>query len=57
MISPMPIMTSPQIKYNVAAQSTWLERLGFLAAQHPVWKTLAVWRSTVTWAQNDIQMQ
>ena len=34
LISPMPIMASPQIKCNVAAQSAWLEQLGTLAAQH-----------------------
>ena len=34
LISPMSIMTSPQIKCNGAAQSTWLEQLGTSAAQH-----------------------
>ena len=30
----MSIMASPQIKCNGAAQSTWLEQLRTLAAQH-----------------------
>ena len=33
LISSVPSLTSTQIKCNGAAQSTWLEQLGTLAAQ------------------------
>ena len=36
------IMTSPQIKCNGAAQSTWVQQLGTLAAQHHYGKPCGV---------------
>ena len=40
LISSMPIMAIPQIKCSGAAQSTWLEQLGTLAAQQQYGKPL-----------------
>ena len=42
LISPLPIMASLQMKCNCAGQSTWLEPLGTLAAQHQYGKPVGV---------------